>query len=243
MKNDIGNRMKKYYEDRNRHHLTRRTPVIIRIDGKAFHQLTKKFDKPFDKWFTNTMSEVAYHLLKNIQGAKCVYSQSDEISILLKDFDRLNTDAWFDYNVQKISSVSASMASSIFTRTLIKDSEYDMKLKQISRNIISFDSRVFNIPKEEVCNYFIWRQKDWIKNSIQMLARAYFSHKQLHKKSLSDMHDMLYEIGVNWNDLNPVFKNGYFAVRLYDNSTVYEKNIIFTKNRDVFERILKPLEE
>lgn len=145
-KDSIGNRMKENYEDRYRFKLTRRMPVIIRLDGKAFHTLTRDCMKPFDNSFNCAIVETSIYLLKNIQGAKCAYIQSDEISILLTDFDRLTTNAWFDYNIQKMVSVSASMASVIFS-SLWHRHGY-------------FDSRVFNIPKEEICNYFIWRQLD-----------------------------------------------------------------------------------
>jgi len=157
----IGTRMKNNYEDRYRFKLTRRMPVIIRLDGKAFHTLTRNCQKPFDDLFNNAMIFVMSHLLGEFQGAKCGYQQSDEISILLTDFDALQTEAWFDYNIQKIASVSAGYASAWFTSHYLNDGE-----------IAVFDSRVFNIPKEEVCNYFIWRQKDWLRNSIQMIGRA-----------------------------------------------------------------------
>ena len=201
MKKDaIGNRMKENYENPYRIKLTRRTPVIIRLDGKAFHTLTKKCEKPFDTEFYTAMYHTMLHLCKEIQGVRCGYMQSDEISLLLVDFDTIRTEAWFDYNLQKIVSVSAGIASSIFTLL------YDQ------RGI--FDSRAFNIPVDEVKNYFIWRQKDWIRNSIQMLSQAYYSHKELHGKNQADMHEMLHEKGVNWADLDPKWKNGTLNLNL-----------------------------
>jgi len=224
----IGKRMKDNYEDRSRIKLIRRMPVIMRLDGKAFHTLTRKCAKPFDKALSITMDIVASRLLKEIQGAKCAYIQSDEISILITDFDKLVTDAWFDYNVQKMTSVSAGIASAIFSKQWYLD----------TTSIALFDSRVFNIPKEEVCNYFIWRQKDWERNSISMLARAYFSHKALQGKNSSQLHEMLHKEGVNWADLEPRWKNGVF-MELGD-ITIHP---IFTKNRAVIERYLYPEEE
>jgi len=188
---NLGNRIKTYYEDRYRIYLTRRTPVIIRLDGKAFHTLTRKFEKPFCIKFIDSMTETAITLCKNIQNVQCAYVQSDEISLFLKDYSELTTEAWFDYNVQKMASVSAAIATSVF-----KDS---MNIK----NLVSFDSRVFNIPKEEVCNYFIWRQKDWVRNSVNMLAQSNFSHKELQGKSISKVHDMLHTKNINWADLEP----------------------------------------
>jgi tRNA(His) 5'-end guanylyltransferase len=221
----IGDRMKENYENRSRYKLTRRMPVIMRLDGKAFHTVTKGCDKPFDEFLNRCMVETSKYLLKNIQGSKLVYTQSDEISILLTDFDQLNTDAWFDYNIQKMTSVSAGYASAFFTQMWK------------TGNVIVFDSRVFNIPKEEVCNYFIWRQLDWERNSIQMLSQANFSHKQLHKKSNSDMHEMLHEKGINWAKLEDKWKNGTTISKA--GREVHEHHdYIFSKDREFVEKYL-----
>ena len=233
--NSIGNRMKENYEDRYRIKLTRRMPVIIRLDGKSFHTLTRHCNKPFDDVFSECMTTTASYLLKNIQGAKCAYKQSDEISILLTDFDRLTTDAWFDYNLQKMVSVSAGMASSFFS------CEWNYTFTHGS-NIIVFDSRAFNIPKEEVCNYFIWRQQDWFRNSLQMLARTHFSHKELNEKNTSDIHEMLHQKEVNWADLEPVWKNGVF-ISLENEKWETKSDIIFTQDRYAVEQYLEPIED
>jgi len=223
---NLGDRMKKNYEDRYRFYLTRRVPVIIRPDGRAFHTLTKNCEKPFDRQFCNRMDYVAIKLMEGMQGAKCAYVQSDEISILLTDFDTLTTDAWFNYNVQKMASVSAGMASALFTRVMEDDD-----------NIATFDSRVFNVPKEEVANYFVWRQKDWIRNSVSMLALSYYSHKELHKKNQKDMHEMLHIKGVNWADIRQRYKNGCFIYRELG-SIAYRYDVIFTEERNCIERCL-----
>jgi len=224
-KTSIGNRMKENYENRYRMKLTRRTPVIIRLDGKAFHTLTRRCEKPFDIIFATFMHTTGLYLCEHIQGAKCAYIQSDEISILLIDFDKLTTEAWFDYNIQKIVSISAAMASAIFSSRF--------------GHLAFFDSRAFNIPKDELCNYFIWRQKDWERNSIQMLAQAYFSTKQLHKKSGSDMHQMLHEKGANWANLDLLWKNGWF---IWKTNEEWLQNAapIFTQERQYIERYLYP---
>ena len=199
MPDPIGDRMKNNYEDRYRIKLTRRTPVIMRLDGKAFHTLTKQCNKPFDDNFSDAMALTARNVCNEIQGAKCAYNQSDEISILITDFDKLNTDAWFDYNIQKMVSVSSGIASLSFSR-------------RFGRNGV-FDCRVFNIPIEEVCNYFIWRQQDWIRNSVQMLAQSYFSQKELHGKNQAAMHEMLYALNVNWGNLENKWKQGIFHAK------------------------------
>ena len=157
----LGNRMKENYEDRFRFKLTRRTPVIMRLDGRAFHTLTRGMDKPFDLKFIEAMNNTARKLLDELQGAKCAYIQSDEISILFSDFDKLTTSAWFDYNIQKMCSIASGIASVEFTKLLGKTG--------------IFDCRVFNIPKEEVTNYFLWRIRDWKRNSINMYARSLFT--------------------------------------------------------------------
>jgi tRNA(His) 5'-end guanylyltransferase len=230
--------MKEYYEFRSQTSLARRMPVVMRIDGKAFHTLTKRLhlNRPFDEDFAIWMEETARRLCEEIQGAKLAYVQSDEISILLVDYDTLNTESWFDYNIQKMTSVSSGIASSFFT-SLMRHVHTENDLYGI------FDSRVFNIPREDANNYFVWRQQDWTKNSVQMLAREYYSHKELHGKNRSDMHEMLYEKGVNWADLDDKWKNGVTLIReVFDTSDGGESerirsnwdavpNIIFTKER------------
>ena len=215
----IGDRMKENYENRYRIKLTRRMPVIIRLDGKAFHGLTQACEKPFDEKFSKAMVDTANYLCCEVQGTKCAYIQSDEISLLLTDFDTLTTEGWFDYNLQKMVSISAGIASSFFSLKWLR--------------IVVFDSRAFNIPKEEVCNYFIWRQKDWERNSIQMLAQAHFSHKQLDRKNSSDMHEMLHGKGVNWAKLDDKWKNGWFIHK--EESWIHQPAPMFTKERQTIE--------
>jgi tRNA(His) guanylyltransferase len=203
--------MKLNYENRSRFHLTRRSPVIMRLDGKAFHTFTKKAKKPFDLDIIYTMQKTAEKLLKEIQGAKCAYVQSDEISILITDFDKLGTDSWFDYNIQKMTSISAAIASVEFTVNYPFGAERTTDFPIVFKPAY-FDSRVFNIPRDEVINYFRWRYIDWQRNSIQMLAQSLFSHNELHGKKTPDLHGMCFKKGYNWSDLDPVFKNGTFYI-------------------------------
>ena len=213
----LGDRMKGFYEDRYRIYLTRRMPVIIRIDGNAFHTFTKGLDKPFDNHFMRLMQDTCYHLCKNIQGCVGGYVQSDEISLLLVDYNTVNTDAWFDYNLQKICSLAASRATMIFNAMVTNP----VRIEQADISAIwarrqgqaMFDARAFNIPKEEVCNYFIWRQKDAIRNSIQAAGQAAFSHKELDRKSQSEIQEMLFQNGINWNDYSIPEKRGTFVKR------------------------------
>lgn len=203
MKDDLGKRMKEQYEKRTRTFLPRRTYTIIRLDGKAFHTFTRGMDRPYDEEFMNVMDETTKFLCEEIQGTKMAYTQSDEISILLTDFDKITTDAWFDGQVQKIVSVAASMSGVVFNNIAHRIHLVDMG------KIAFFDARVFTIPDPvEVENYFIWRQKDAVRNSISMHAQSLYSHKELHGKSQVDMHDMIHAKGENWNDLPDGFKRG-----------------------------------
>jgi len=222
MKDQLGDRMKKFYEDRTRFTLPRRTYTIIRIDGKAFHTYTRGLTRPFDIGLIEDMDATATFLCKNIQGAKCGFVQSDEISILLTDFDKIGTDAWFDGNIQKMASIASSLATAEFNRLRMKrqywvdaqtpfliDNFYFDKIK-----LATFDARVFTIPSEdEVINYFIWRQQDTVRNSISSVAQFHYSHKELNGKSTSDMQDMIHEKGDNWNDYDAKFKRGRFIFR------------------------------
>jgi len=204
---DIGDRMKKNYEDRSCMKLTRRTPVILRLDGKAFHTLTRNFNKPFDHEFIGIMQEVSLALCQNIQGARMSYTQSDEISILLTDFDTFHTEAWFDYNVQKMVSVAASLASVLFNK-LIYAKLAVLYPEGAFIPMPVFDCRAFNVSREDVQNYFVWRQKDWIRNSLHMFARGYYTPREMLGKCTSDIHDMLYDADVNWAHLESHLKNG-----------------------------------
>lgn len=255
----IGKRMKENYEDRAKTYLTRRTPVIIRIDGKSFHTFTKGFERPFDNLLINCMEETAKHLCYDIMGVKIAYHQSDEISFLLTDYDKLTTESWFDYSVQKVCSVSASLATMYFNEIFFEgvkklSDDNPNKKKYLSRLFkASFDSRCFNIPESEVCNYFIWRQQDATRNSIEMLGRSYFSDKELHKKNTSQIQDMLMEqYKVNWNDLIPKYKRGSAIFKLEEGNMetvlginhlvtrtkwiVDENTPIFSKDRDYIEK-------
>ena len=225
MKDQLGDRMKDFYEDRTRFKLARRTNTIIRIDGKAFHTYTKGLKRPFDSGLMEDMNKSAEFLCQNIQGSKFAYIQSDEISILVTDYDEISTHAWFDNNVQKMASIAASLATARFNqlRMLRKSKEVQRPFGEDGEKIgnldyldvqdfklAMFDARVFQIPyQEEVINYFIWRQQDATRNSISSVAQANFSDKELHGKKTNQMQDMLMiEKGINWNDFTPREKRG-----------------------------------
>jgi len=208
MKDDLGDRQKKYYEDRTRYKLPRRTNTIIRCDGKSFKTLTRGFDKPFDKSLSDAMDNTAKALCENIQGAVIAYVQSDEITILLTDYMKLTTDAWFDGNIQKIVSVSASMATGYFNSYINYDRPDDTRLMAF------FDSRAFTIPyREEVINNFIWRQQDAVRNSISMVAQSLYSHKELNGVKTKEQQELCFQKGVNWNDIDDGWKRGRMIIK------------------------------
>jgi tRNA(His) guanylyltransferase len=239
-KNDsLGDRMKTF-ESVNNIKLIRRMPLIIRLDGKAFHTFTKKFDKPFDKQLSDVMAEVSKYLVKNVQGCKMAYTQSDEISLLITDYDELNTDSWFDKKVQKMVSVSAAMATMKFQQ-LIAAGAIDEE-KMVTKDAL-FDSRAFVIPKEDVTNYFIWRQQDAIRNSVQMLAQSLFSHKQLQKKSCKVLKEMLIEEkNTSWEDVETRYKHGIcvlrqpYGVEIDTEIPVFTEDRSYVDSRFIFER-------
>lgn len=255
-KTSIADRMKNNYEKRYKNYLTRRTPVIMRLDGKCFSNFTKHMERPFDKNFNNMMRQTALKLCDEIQGAKCAYVQSDEISILITDYDKLTTDAWFDYQVQKMVSISASIASAEFNKSFLSNyieflaGDYetegaDYVLQQIfafrkNTKLAYFDSRVFNIPMEDVNNYFVWRQQDWLRNSIQLASQSQFSHKELHKKNTMQMKQMLIEQkDILWDDYEDKWKNGSFCININGGWVYFDLCPRFNENSAAIDYLLK----
>ena len=217
-KQSLGDRIKSSYEDRSKTFLNRRTITIIRLDGKGFSKFTKNLNKPFDDGFSQDMDATALYLCENIQGAKFAYTQSDEISVVLCDFDNLETDAWFDYNVQKMTSIAASLATARFNQLRLVRMQNEayknrfryMTIDEIDKtNLAFFDARVFQVPNiDEMFNALLWRQQDCTRHSISMAASAVYSHKELEKKSSSVKQEMLFQKGINWNDYLPKYKRG-----------------------------------
>ncbi|MCM3109934.1 tRNA(His) guanylyltransferase Thg1 family protein [Lederbergia lenta] len=207
----FGDRMKEY-EYAYRTKLPKRMPVIIRIDGKAFHTYTRGMHKPFDAELTDAMWETCKYLTANVMGCKLAYHQSDEISLLLTNYDKLTTESWFDNNLQKIASISASLATAKFNEV--------MREKYPNKQLALFDARAWVLPQDEVCNYFLWRQQDATKNSISMVAQANFSHKELQGLNGKQMQDkLMLEKSINWNDI-PTWQKRGACIRKY----YYAKN-------------------
>lgn len=238
---ELGKRMKTFYEEIPKTRLMRRIPVVIRIDGKAFHTFTKGFQKPFDEMLIKSMQDTMKYLCENIQGCVLGYTQSDEITLILIDYKKLTSSAWFDYEVQKVCSIAASMATMAFNKyfseninsecyvfddELLDNGDFNPNYKneylidlytthiKASYKGAMFDARCFNIPKEEVTNLIYWRQLDATRNSIQMVGQANFSHKELQNKSCDQIQDMLMtQKGINWNDIPSYQKHGSCCIK------------------------------
>lgn len=241
---DLGIRMKEFYESVPKTRLVRRMPVAVRIDGKAFHTFTRGFNKPFDDILIKSMQETTKYLCENIQGCVLGYTQSDEITLILVDYQKLTSSAWFDYEVQKMCSISASMATMAFNKAFEKNvknfqNSYGyphvncVKYKDLINTYVKavnkgamFDARCFNIPKEEVANLIYWRQLDATRNSIQMVGQANFSHKELQNKSCNDIQDMLMtQKGINWNDFPVHKKRGTCIIKTDKKEKTFTENI------------------
>lgn len=235
VRDNIGMRMKGY-EEVSKGRLIRRMPVAIRIDGKAFHTFTRGMKKPFDEVLIKSIQETMKYLCENIQNCVIGYAQSDEITLIMVDYKELNTSAWFDNEIQKICSISASMTTMAFNRAFEKNvamfmyeneldgEKYRTKKPELYRLLdiyiaaknkgAMFDSRCFNVPKEEVTNLIYWRQLDATRNSIQMVAQANFSHKELQHQSCNMLQNkLLTEKDINWNDFPTTYKRGSCCVR------------------------------
>lgn len=259
-KDNLGDRMKGY-ESRNQYFLQRRTPVCIRVDMRAGHTFTRGFARPFDEVFGNAMTRTMEYCAKNIGNCVFSYCQSDEITFILVDYAKLETDAWFDYRTDKLCSISASMATMAFNMffddevnrwfdtaceknqiewdwdTTEKVEEQFNKYRNAQYNGAMFDARCFNIPKEEVTNLVYWRQLDATRNSIQMVGQAYFSHKELQNKSCNMIQDMLHEQkGINWNDYEPRWKRGVAWTR--EKGIDYEMPILKGEDRDYLDKLV-----
>ena len=249
-RDSLGDRMKNNYENRAKTYLLRRTPVIIRLDGCHFHTFTRGFAKPFDKRLMEAMQETTLELCKNIQGCVFGYTQSDEITLVLVDYKSLDTDAWFDYSVEKMCSVAASMCTLYFNKIFsnkVDDFVLEHSLEESTEEFTklvakynraveigaTFDARCFNVPISEVVNCVLWRQQDCSRNSISSLAQAYFSPKELHGKNGSQMQDMLMEkYDINWNNLSILEKRGTAIIKNGEGDWVIDEEMPILRGED-----------
>jgi tRNA(His) guanylyltransferase len=230
-KDPLGERMKANYEDRYRFSIPRRTYSILRLDGKAFHTYTKHLAKPFDRALIEDIDNAVKSLMGKMQNAEFAYCQSDEISILMTDFATPETQMWFDGNIQKITSVSASILTAEFNKlrfirtigepdsvmyNILRDDtqrEPYYSVSQIQNTefapLANFDARLFVIPdRTEVMNYFRWRSQDCIRNSISMVAQNLYSHKELHGKNSQQQKELIALKGKAWDTYEPDVQYG-----------------------------------
>ncbi len=265
-KNDsLGDRMK-MYEGVSRNFLIRRVPAVIRLDGKAFHTFTRGMGKPFDRVLMSAMQDTMKHLCKNVQGCVFGYTQSDEITLVLTDYATIKTDAWFGYNVQKMTSIAASMATLAFNDAFFEasekwgcrmipswtmsgtDDDVDPAVSALAQKYLEkrgralFDARVFSVPKDDVCNCLIWRQQDATRNSIEAVGQANFGHKELRGKSCNDIQEMLWsQRNLNWNNFPVDCKRGSCCYRQWKEVQMqdprdFSKTITVTRREWVIDR-------
>lgn len=233
MNDPLGNRMKAY-EWEYKQVFPRKSYIIIRVDGKCFHTFTRNFDRPFDRFLTHSMSVATTFTSREMQGFLLGYTQSDEASFLITDDFLENSEPWFGNSYQKIVSVTASIFTYWFNEYL-----------NLELNPAYFDARAFSIPKEDVPNYFVWRQLDWRRNWINMVARAYFSHDTLMNKNTEEVKLMLDRLGIDWSKYEPykygklMGNNSHYSNSYRDYESIakcieLERNIIL-ENRNVTE--------
>lgn len=233
----LGDRMKRYEAVQTSNCLIRRVPVIVRVDGRAFHTLTASMKKPFDSDFISHMCYSARRVADAMQGFKFGYVQSDEASFLLTDFDSIMTEPWFGYDLCKVVSISSALMSALFNQSLNlngRDFGYD-------HTPPVFDARAFNIPVDEVANYFLWRMKDWERNSLQMYARSIYSHGELHEKNHEKLHELIRFAGKNWaTDLSEQERNGTCIYKNPGSRELFVRSDILPHYKDVSE-VISPL--
>jgi tRNA(His) 5'-end guanylyltransferase len=197
MKDELGRRIKENYEDALRLYLPRRSYIVVRIDGRGFHTFTRNLERPYCRSLAQALDTAALALAAEMMGCKFAFGQSDEYSFLATDFETESARMWFDGNVQKIASVSASIFTAAFARAFASEQR------------ATFDARVLLIPQaSEVEKYFIWRQLDASANSLNMLASAHYGHEELLGKTEAQKHDLLHAKGLNWAKEPTDFKRG-----------------------------------
>lgn len=248
-KTSLGDRMKGY-EGAFKASFPPRLPVILRVDGKAFHTLLKGARKPFDDSVIEVMNETAAQLCHHIQGAQMAYVQSDEISVLIHGYKKFTSSAWFDNQIQKMVSVGASVATATFNNACFDPTGVPLSFKPPA----FFDARAFVLPESEVCNYFLWRQQDCSRNSIQMLARSLYSHKECNDKNGSELQEMCFQKGQNWNAIPTAYRRGRVIFKEYYQAAIASGAVrsrwavdseipIFSEDREYINKHLKTDEE
>lgn len=226
-KDGLGDRIKNY-ESISEHYFLPKTPIIVRCDGRAFHTWTKGCKRPFDQTLITCMFESAKEVAKQIQGCKALYAQSDEVTFVLTDYSTLEAQQWFGGRQNKIESVTAAMMTAYFNRNWEQEN-YKFTRSTSQKDPAIFDARAFQCPKDDVANVFVWRVKDWERNSLSMFCNQFFSPKELHGQGRADQHEMLHNIGHNWaTECTDQQKNGSWwsadKVDKFDLTNYYDVN-------------------
>ena len=242
MNKNLAERMKEY-ESVSNLSLIKKLPVIIRIDGKQFHTFTQGLAKPFDPAISQSMIDTTKYLCKNIQNIKLGYTQSDEITLVLTDWDRNTTESFLGYKIQKLVSILASMTTMYFNKIF----EYYQNLyhySKIKEGNAMFDARAFNVPLHEVENVLIWRQQDAIRNYVSSYARHLFGHKNIIGKSVKQMIEMLNQLEYPWEKFPPMYKHGVCVkkIKLDDDNTMWDSDLdtpVFLENRSYITEMIE----
>jgi tRNA(His) 5'-end guanylyltransferase len=211
------------------HVLTGRIPVLAHVDGIGFSQYTRKCAKPFDKALGDLMIDTAIDILGRVQGAVLAYTQSDEITVLLHGYKTHKTSPYRGNRVQKLVSDMSGPTSAFFTQHSHRIWD-EGRLEGV--RAAAFATAIFLVPENDVNNFFLWRQKDAIRNSVQMLTRFLYSHKQVDRKNVTDMKAMCNDKGHAWEDLDPRWQRGACVFKSETGALCVDKNVPFF-NKDV----------
>ncbi len=199
-KTALGDRMKAYERQETARIFLPGIPIVARMDGRSFSKFTKDMQRPFDFYFTKTMQSVTQRLVEKT-NADIGYTQSDEITLIWKN-DDINKELMFGNKKFKWHSILSAMTTMLFNGGMYSDTPQ------------MFDARVFQVPNLfEASNVLMWREQDAVRNSIQMLARSLYSHNECNNKNTSELQEMCFQKGHNWNDLHSDNKRGSYFKR------------------------------
>lgn len=203
---DLETRMKDYEAVSSGQRLMPLLPALARLDGKTFHSLTRNMGRPFDPRFSALMQDACGHLVQET-GARCGYTQSDEITLAWFSTDP-KSQIWFDGRVAKMTSILAAECSVYFNTRFAEHFGGPPPFPAL------FDCRVWNVPtREEAANVFLWREQDATRNSVSMAAQSAYSHKELFCVPTNRMQEILFQKGINWNEYPDHFKRGSYFQR------------------------------
>lgn len=216
MNDNFGDRMKEYEAAETGRRFMSLLPIYARIDGRCFSGFTKDMARPFDVNMSRMMIETTKYLVEK-SHALIGYTQSDEINLVWLQYN-YDSEMFFGGKVHKLTSVLASLVTAKF---------HELCSDKLRQRMPTFDCRAFQLPnKTEAANAFLWREKDATKNAISMAARSFYSSKQLHSKSSSEMQEMIFQKGQNFNDYPTFFKRGTFVRRIVEEREFTKEELV-----------------